>query len=125
MKKAYLYIRTDRKEVAEESGSLLCQEKQLREYCRDNDLTVAGVFSDIGSGSTFERHGFNELLESIDANSSRKNLLLFCTWDRFSRNPARAIEMLARLKGLNVKAKAVEKPVSILLGKILKNDNIA
>jgi predicted site-specific integrase-resolvase len=125
MKKAYLYIRTATREVAEESGSLFYQEKQLREYCGENNLTVAGVFSDIGSGATFERPGFNKLLESISANSGGKKLLLFRTWDRFSRNPAGAIEMIAHLKGLNVKVRAVEKPVWPLLGKILKNNKTA
>jgi predicted site-specific integrase-resolvase len=110
MEKAYLYIRSARVDEGEvkENGPQR-QEENLREHCRVHQLKIAGVFSDIASGTTFERPGFKEMLALMEGGKG-PSTLLFSTWDRYSRNPAGAIEMLGHLKGLKVKAKALTAP---------------
>ena len=106
MKKAFLYIRNCPQPPAEKSGGKCSQEKKLRQYCRLQHLKIAGVFSDIASAANFERPAFKAMLGCMEKNRGKSSLLLFHTWDRFSRSPAQAIEMLECLKGLKVKVKS-------------------
>jgi DNA invertase Pin-like site-specific DNA recombinase len=122
MKKAYLYTRTATREVGEKSGSLLYQEGELREHCRANNIEIAGVFGDVASGSNFDRPGFGEMLASMKADGSQSALLLFRTWDRFSRNYSEANRMVARLEMLGIEVKAAEEPASTLFSKLLNSN---
>jgi Resolvase, N terminal domain len=114
MKKAYLYIRHCPNAPAEKKGGQCLQEKKLRKYCRSQQLEIAGIFSDIAPAANFERPAFKEMFACLENNREGAALLLFHTWDRFSRNPVQAIEMLKHLKGLNISVKAIEEPEPVL-----------
>jgi site-specific DNA recombinase len=120
MKKAYLYIRSGTQAQAEESGGVYCQEEKLRQYCQLQQLEIAGIFKDIGSAGTFERPAFKQMLALMKKNGGKPSLLLFHTWDRFSRNASQAIEMGAHLKGFNIEVKAIEEPASIFVKQRVK-----
>jgi site-specific DNA recombinase len=120
MKKAYLYIRNCPRAAAEKKGAQCLQEKKLRQYCRLRQLEIAGIFSDVAPASNFERPAFKEMLGRLVNDRENAPMLLFHTWDRFSRNPAQAIEILGRLKSLNIKVKAIEEPVPVLAREGLK-----
>jgi hypothetical protein len=125
MKKAYLYTRSCR---VDEEGTTWAgpqrQEEKLREHCRANNLTIAGVFSDIGNGMTFERPGFGEMLASIKVGRRWSTLLLFHTWDRFCRDYWESTRMVSRLEERGIVVKAIENPAETVFAKV-KNSNRA
>jgi DNA invertase Pin-like site-specific DNA recombinase len=120
MKKAYLYIRNCPQVLAEKSGGKCSQEKKLRQYCRLQYHEIAGMFSDIASAANFERPAFKAMLGCMENNRGKSSLLLFHTWDRFSRNASQSIEMVTHLKGFNIKVKAIEEPVFIFVKQVVK-----
>ena len=51
-----------------ESNSIVNQKKLLEDYARKNGFTNTRHFADDGvSGTRFDRHGLNEMLEEIEA----------------------------------------------------------
>jgi site-specific DNA recombinase len=113
MKKAYLYIRSARVDegVVTENG-LQQQEEKLREYCREHQLKIAGVFSDIASGTTFERPGFKQMLATIKPGRRWSTTLLFCSWDRLSRQPFEGRRMASHFEELGFAVKFLQESKS-------------
>jgi predicted site-specific integrase-resolvase len=116
MKKAYLYIRSARVDEGEvtENG-LQQQEEKLREHCRGHQLKIAGVFSDIASGTTFERPGFKQMLATIKPGRRWSTTLLVNSWDRLCRNPFEARRMAAYFEELGFAVKVLRENKSPLL----------
>ncbi len=68
--RAALYCRLSREDGDRaESDSIVNQRHMLEDYCaRDEELTVAGIFTDDGAtGTNFERAGFRRMLDGIEA----------------------------------------------------------
>lgn len=65
---ADIYLRLSREEAnSGESQSIANQRNIIRQYCKDNSITIAREFVDDGySGSDFRRPGFQELLRHIE-----------------------------------------------------------
>jgi site-specific DNA recombinase len=116
MKKAYLYIRSARMDEGEvtENGPQQ-QEEKLRGYCRGHQLEIAGVFSDIASGTTFERPGFKQMLATIKPGRRWSTTLLFCSWDRLSRKPFEGRHMAAHFEELGFAVEVLGENKSPLL----------
>lgn len=108
MKSALLYTRVSTDEQAF-GFSLLDQSKRLTEYCTKNNLSIIGSFSDDYSGKTFERPGFNSLLQFLKTQKS--DFVLFTKWSRFSRNTADSYQMIKRLTSSGVQVQAIDEPV--------------
>ncbi len=66
-----MYIRLSREDGdKQESESIGNQRKILQRYIKENDLTLIKEYIDDGvSGTTFNRPGFNELLQDIENKS--------------------------------------------------------
>lgn len=66
-----MYIRLSREDGdKQESESISNQRKILQRYIKENDLTLIKEYIDDGvSGTTFNRPGFNELLQDIENKS--------------------------------------------------------
>ena len=65
---ADIYLRLSVEEANNgESGSIINQRNIIRQYCKDNNITIVKEFVDDGfSGSNFERPGFRSMLAHID-----------------------------------------------------------
>lgn len=109
MKKAILYTRADRSEVADPKDSIAGQEKELQEYCQKNNIEVLDVYRDFGSGSNFSRPEFAKLYLGIVSGKIQADLLLFTTVDRFCLNPMKLVEMHNHLIVLGITPKGIKR----------------
>jgi DNA invertase Pin-like site-specific DNA recombinase len=108
MEEVVIYTRVSTDEQADKGYSLRDQTARLKNCCALYDLTVVGHFQDDFSAKTFERPEFIKLLNFIkDRKAVRK--ILFLKWDRFSRNLNDAMNMLVKLRKMNVEANAIEQ----------------
>lgn len=112
-KKAILYTRVSTDEQADRGYSLRDQEDQLRKYCAHKQIEILAHFQDDHSAKTFDRPGFNKLLEFLKVNKRAADLLLFMKWDRFSRNAGDSYSMINKLNGFKVEVQAVEQPLDL------------
>lgn len=78
--------------------SLEYQEKGIRNYCNQNNLTISKIFIDDGESSyTFNRPDFIALEKYLKANKEIQYIICF-DLDRFSRNLAEALIKIKELK---------------------------
>lgn len=110
MKTADLYIRAraDSKELEKRISSY--QENELRNYCSDNNITFRKVYRDSCSAGNFNRYSWNRYLANPQGHRHHADLLLFTTWDRFSRNVGDSFRMIGTLRNLGIKALAIHQP---------------
>lgn len=90
------YIRISIKDQS--AYSLENQERNIREYCKKNNLNLLRIFKDDGESSyTFDRPDFLKLEAFIKENKSVKYLVIL-DHDRFSRNLAEALLKIKELQ---------------------------
>ena len=112
MMKAALMARVSSDEQAK-GYSLDVQLDSLRKYCESNSLIVSKVFKEDHSAKTFDRPEFISFLKHLKKNKGSIDLLLFTSWDRFSRNAMEAYRMIDELKKYGVQAQAIEQPIDL------------
>ena len=108
MEEVVIYTRVSTDEQADKGYSLRDQTARLKNYCSLYDLNIVGHFQDDFSAKTFERPEFIKLLNFIKEKKSVRKVL-FLKWDRFSRNLNDAMNMLGKLRKMNVEANAIEQ----------------
>ncbi len=91
--------------------SLDVQLDSLTKYCERHQIIISKVFKEDHSAKTFDRPEFIEFMNYLKKNKGTIDLLLFTSWDRFSRNTAEAYMMINELKKLGVQAQAIEQPI--------------
>lgn len=96
--------------VATPDQSITGQRKALLQYCCEHQLEVAAHFTDVATGKTFDRPGFNDMLKFIGNNEQQVDKILVTRWDRFSRNPFEAIGMKQKLKLIGIEVVAIDQP---------------
>jgi site-specific DNA recombinase len=109
-KRAALMSRVSSDEQAK-GYSLGVQSEALENYCLRNDIEIVYSFREDHSAKSFERPEFKVFLEYLKKNSKNIDLLLFTSWDRFSRNAMDAYHMIDRLKKLGIEAQSIEQPI--------------
>lgn len=64
------------------------QEKEIRDYCKKNNLTLAKVFRDVAKsgGSTIKRDEFMAMIDQSEDETIRPDVLLIWNFARFARN---------------------------------------
>ena len=112
MKRAILMSRVSSDEQAK-GYSLDVQINSLQNYCERNKVVVVSTFKEDHSAKSFERPAFKLFLSNLKKTKGQVDLLLFTTWDRFSRNTAEAYSMINQLKKLGVTAQATEQPIDL------------
>ncbi len=93
--------------------SLDVQTDSLTNHCQRNDIAIVHSFKEDFSAKTFDRPAFKLFLKFAKANKGKIDLLLFTSWDRFSRNIAEAYEMIGILKKLGIQPCAIEQPLDM------------
>ena len=99
--KALLYLRSQN----DEPFTIFQQEEELLAYCKQHNIEVVNTFTDTCSGKDFDRRGFRKLLDFVGNNRNGCNLVLFRTWDRFSRNRGKGYYMVRHLLKHGIEAK--------------------
>jgi site-specific DNA recombinase len=112
MKRAILMSRVSSDEQAK-GYSLDVQINSLQNYCERNKVVIVSTFKEDHSAKSFERPAFKQFLSNLKKTKGQVDLLLFTTWDRFSRNTAEAYGMINQLKKLGVTAQATEQPIDL------------
>lgn len=113
-KRALIYLRVSSDEQST-NNSLPDQHERLTKFCQLMNITVVKQFQDDYSAKTFDRPGWNELLQHIKRNKGKAELLLFTNWSRFSRaeNMGETYMMIDQLYKLGVEPQAVESPLDL------------
>jgi site-specific DNA recombinase len=110
MKIADLYLRVGTAVVTDRSKSLQGQEEILRQYCKHNNIKVRKVIFEVCSAGTFNRPEWKKMMSDWRKNKGQVDLLLFTTWDRFSRSISDTLQMIVTLRSMGVEPQAVLQP---------------
>lgn len=110
MQRAILMARVSSDDQAK-GYSLDEQEAVLVDYCKKYDIEVVKIFREDYSAKDFDRPEFKKIMIFIKANPGLINLLLFISWDRFSRNITESYNVIKTLRGLKVNPQAISQPV--------------
>ena len=111
-KRAVLMSRVSSEEQAK-GFSLSVQSDALRKYCERNDIEVVYDFTEDHSAKDFNRPAFKKFLEFAKRNRGGIDLILFTSWDRFSRNIMDAYMMIDQLKRYGILPFAIEQPIDL------------
>lgn len=92
--KVGIYLRLSREDDKQgESGSIGNQRDIIHKYIKDNNLIYIDEYVDDGvSGTTFERDGFNLMIEDIE--NKRINMVVTKDLSRFGRNEGQQLRYL-------------------------------
>lgn len=112
IKRAALMARVSSDEQAK-GYSLDVQLDSLTKYCERNNILIVKVFKEDHSAKSFNRPAFIEFMQFLKKNKGVIDVLLFSSWDRFSRNTSEAYMMINELRKLGVEAQAVEQPIDL------------
>ena len=93
--------------------SLDIQSEALEKYCERNDIEIVYSFREDHSAKNFDRPAFKEFMEHAKRNKGGIDLLLFTTWDRFSRNILDAYVVIDQLKQMNIQPDAIEQSIDL------------
>mgnify|MGYP002620068498 CR=1 FL=1 len=113
MSTATLYIRVSTDEQAVKGYSQRSQTDRLVKYCELNNITIHNTFFEDHSAKTFNRPAWTKLFEILKTRKTGVDLLLFTSWDRFSRNITDAYYMIQKLKRLGVAPQAIDQPIDL------------
>ncbi len=72
---------------------------------------IVGEYSEVSSGSTFDRPQWNELSEFCRQNKEKVDMIIFTSWDRFSRNIEDTLAQINLLKKEGIEVYAINSPV--------------
>jgi predicted site-specific integrase-resolvase len=79
-----IYVRVSTEAQSEKGSSLESQEDACRQYCKDHNIVVTGVYSDVFSGAKlWERPGLTQLRDMVKARSI--DVMVVYALDRLSR----------------------------------------
>ena len=93
--------------------SLDIQSENLQKYCKRNGIEVVYEFQDHYSAKNFDRPAFKEFLKYLKTNKNAVDVLLFTTWDRFSRNLSDALVVIQKLKNQGITVNAIDNPLDL------------
>ncbi len=83
--KAVIYFRVSSKDQKQGGYSIPAQKRLLRDFAKQNDITVVKEFEDNETAKQAGRYAFNQMLEYLEKHSDTKNILVEKT-DRIYRN---------------------------------------
>ena len=93
--------------------SLDVQSEALEKYCQRNGIEIAYEFREDHSAKNFDRPAFKEFMTYAKKNRGKIDVLLFTSWDRFSRNIQEAYKVIDSLRSLGIIPQAIEQPIDL------------
>lgn len=112
MKRAAIMARVSSDEQAK-GYSLDVQSEALEKYCQRNGIEIVYTFREDHSAKNFDRPAFKEFMTHAKKNRGNIDLLLFTSWDRFSRNIQEAYKVIDSLRSLGIIPQAIEQPIDL------------
>jgi len=112
MKTAAIMSRVSSDEQAK-GYSLDVQEDSLIKYCHNHNIKVEYCFREDHSAKTFDRPRYKEFKNLVASGKLKVDLLLFTTWDRFSRNILESHTVIEWLRKHGITAEAIEQPLDL------------
>ncbi|MCK5116992.1 MAG: recombinase family protein [Candidatus Aegiribacteria sp.] len=100
---AVIYCRVSTEEQVEKGDSLRTQERNCREYCKNQNIEVKKVIYDRGASATnLERPGFEELVKYCTDHKEDIRYIIVWQYSRFTRNQYdfQAVKILFRALGI-------------------------
>lgn len=109
---AVIYCRVSSDEQAK-GTSLDFQEASLTEYCRRNNIKIAHKpFREDYSAKTFsKRPEIKKMMNFLKAHKNEVDVVLFYTWDRYSRSLEYALTNIRQLKKLDIEVNSIVNPL--------------
>ncbi|WP_168732820.1 recombinase family protein [Flavobacterium supellecticarium] len=111
MPTAILYIRVSTGAQAARGYSQRSQLDRLEKYCRDNNVKIYDTVYEDCSAKSFDRPEWKKLFSLLKTKKTGVDMLLFTSWDRFSRTIIDSYTMIEKLKTLGVSVQTVDHPV--------------
>ncbi|MBN9285302.1 MULTISPECIES: recombinase family protein [unclassified Flavobacterium] len=111
MPTAILYIRVSTGAQAARGYSQRSQLDRLEKYCRDNNVKIYDTVYEDCSAKSFNRPEWKKLFSLLKTKKTGVDMLLFTSWDRFSRSIIDSYTMIEKLKALGVSVQTVDHPV--------------
>ena len=109
---AILYARVAAIDTSQKPDRLKFQTDCLMVHCQDHQIKIVAIYSEVASGSNFERKEFQKLLKAIRTGTIKADLLLFTKWDRFTRDILfTGKKMVAELESLGIKPQAINDKI--------------
>lgn len=106
--KVAIYARTATKQVNKPSKSINNQISRLTNYAKENQLSISGVYYDVGSRYDFNRSQFGQMLKDIESGEKKIQMIVCTSSDRFSRSLLMAVELLHKLLKAGVEIKFID-----------------
>lgn len=107
-KNAAVYLRVSTEEQSKHWG-VQAQLSSCKRYCWENKLAIATVYTDIISGATSNRPGFQQML--IDAKQKSFSVIVVAKLDRLARDLYLQIGSIEDLRGHGVEVVSVAEPL--------------
>jgi site-specific DNA recombinase len=108
LKNAAVYLRVSTEEQSKHWG-VQAQLSSCKRYCRENKLAIASVYTDIISGATSNRPGFQQML--IDGKQKSFSVIVVAKLDRLARDLYLQIGTIEDLRGHGVEVVSVAEPL--------------
>lgn len=107
--KAIAYYRVST-EMQEEKESLSTQVQGGEIFCRDNDIELVKIFSDVMSGGNRRRPGFLEAKKYMEENKGKIDMFIAYDVSRIARDAFTFLELFNHLNMIGIKLKLINNP---------------
>lgn len=105
------YSRVATPDQAQPGQSLDQQKSDLRTYCQLKHYNIIGEYSDVASGSSFNRPHWNNLLEFCKQNKGGIDMIVLTNWSRFSRNIYEGLRQIKSLNKKGIEVYSIDSPL--------------
>ena len=106
-KNAILYRRVSTTDQKVYGNSLNAQKDQLRNFCEKNEIIIKREYEEDHSAKDFDRPVVKDMFNYAKKNKTEIDYLLVAGWDRFSRNTLEALQVIEKLKKLNINVNSI------------------
>jgi site-specific DNA recombinase len=113
MNNAIIYTRVSTDEQAQRGYSLDHQLNVLTHYCQFSGYKIIMRYTEDYSAKDFNRPEWNKLMQFVELNKRKVDLILVSRWDRFSRNQEESLKVIRRLNSLGISVNAAEQPLDL------------
>ncbi len=96
-------------------NNLYNQEKILKEYCDNKNYNIVKHYEDVGSGLSFDRSEWNNLMDYVKNNKNDVDLILISKWTRLSRNKEKTLAVVSKLSEMGVVVNSIEQPLDLTI----------
>jgi site-specific DNA recombinase len=123
-KKVGMYIRVSSSKQAQEGDSLEGQRYRIKEYAKNNDMSIVQEYSDTGSGynRNIVRPGLEQLFSDISHGVLDVSAILIYKYSRFARDVVKQESKIRELETCGVELISITEPMpsSQNMGKIVR-----